>query len=137
MPIETRWLYPGRVYIVESVGHISLDDVEETVKAQVKFLQEGEAPIYCITNNLGVESFPMSAARLADSSMKLKAESHKLGDILIIDKSATLRFLSTIIGQLAMQKRIRSVTSVAEAIAYIQRIEPALAGMEWPQASGN
>lgn len=130
MAYEIQWLLEKRILYIRPVGDIELEDMEASIARMQMMLDEGEAPIYTISDNRFVGKFPSSLSILK----KLMTPHPKAtGWSLLVQENAAARFVGEMMTRFSGQSKIKSFTTLKEALAFLERHEPSFGKLVEPE----
>jgi hypothetical protein len=125
VPTESTWLLDKRVLYFRVYGEVTLDNIAETMQTQMRFHEEGIAPIHTLID-LRTPAFKVPSL----------AQIRKVGGVplhpstgwmlLMGGERGVVSFAVSLIIQLSGAKTYRPVKSLEEAVDFLNHNDPTL-----------
>ena len=134
MPYRVQWAVPKRVILTTFWGVISEADLLAFVTEIRTAIAEGQAPIFHISNSLGMQNVSISIGALSTLIRSLPSFG-KLGAQIDVNRPRTMNsFLAGIGGQLIRVETL-TVATLDEAVEIIKRKDLGLNDVAWDLSS--
>jgi hypothetical protein len=119
MPVEITWKVPQRVVYVNYSGHMTVQDIRDSIEQARLYIEEGTPPIHIILDIGGVTHTP----HLIDLRHGVNYQSSpRQGCTLFVGAQGIARFISSVLSQLA-GNRFYLFDTVDQAVAYLMRAD--------------
>ena len=127
MPIEYSWLVEGRVVAMKSSGVLTAEDLISEESVMANYLAHATAPLlHIVADQTGLQKFP---------DLKLMSSSRwprdpRVGWFVMYGlNNKILSFVASIGAQL-FRMRIRMVSTRADALAFLQKVDSTLPNLD-------
>ncbi len=115
MPTEIYWKIPQRVLYLHYIGHLTVDDVRDSIDQMRAHFEDGTPLIHVILDIGDVSGYP----NLVELRHGLNYErSRKQGWTMFVGAEGIARFISSVLAQLA-GNRFRMFETADEAVAFL------------------
>ncbi|MCB9453981.1 MAG: hypothetical protein H6672_21315 [Anaerolineaceae bacterium] len=126
MPFKVDWLIKGRVIHDWLSGNVEMDDIAETSKLITDLMRQGDPPlVHLIVDILDVTRLPLGINIGKINQYMQHTKEPNLGWSLVITESMFMRFLASVVTQIA-QGRFRAFTTMEDALAFLQDVDASL-----------
>ena len=124
MPFQYQWLIEGRVVYARAWGERTVEEIEESSAAVLKYLEEGKPLVHVIRDETGVTSAPANLGKL--KTMVEVARHPAMGWIINIGESGKVTdYVSGLVIRVA-RARFRKMPSVQEAMDFLLMVDSTL-----------
>lgn len=123
MPCEFRWYIPNRVLYQRMYGEITLEELRGFNVESLQYVEQGQAPVHTLVDMREVTKYPMNLREI--SSQLLNDPGPKLGWVMVITNNPVLRFLASVVVQVA-KVRTGVFPSIDEALAFVAKRDETL-----------
>jgi hypothetical protein len=121
MPYRIQWYVEGRVILEEAFGDVTIEElVRFNAEVTTLIAEKGVAPVHVIVDLSKVEKYP-SSLREVLSTMRQKAP-EKVGWMLIVTESPVMRFVASMVFQIARLK-LRTFSTLAQAKVFLAEMD--------------
>jgi len=122
MPAKTEWFAENQIILTTFTGDLTLDEVTLANEEHYKLIANANKTIYVVFNVSQLVQFPTDVRTLKKSSDAYLSLDN-MGWIMVVGiKNPILRFLSTILSQLA-NVNMKQVATIDDAIQQLNYID--------------
>lgn len=134
VPSEVKWYFEDRVLYERLYGTVTLDDIRSLNIASKAFLANGTPLVHVIVDLSEVERFPTSLATIKEF-VKPAPNQKALGWVILFGTTnPLLRFLSSVVTQLAGENvRMRVMDELGETLDFIRKQDETLSHIPLPE----
>ncbi|HYO89746.1 MAG TPA: hypothetical protein VER79_13945 [Candidatus Limnocylindrales bacterium] len=127
MPVDVRWLVPGRVIMHEFSGRVELEDTTRASLEGPVLADQGTTPVHMIVSLLAVTHFPRNLYQL-QTAIRDNPRLDRLGWIVItIRHNPMLSFVASILTQVRFSNlRISMSEDMAGALRQLRERDTSL-----------
>lgn len=123
MGYEINWHIPERVIKITGEGALSFEDTDAINTELVSLLEEGTAPVHILLDASHITNIPHDFVKLKSGQTYIGHAN--LGWLVMFGADRMMSFLASLILQMT-RSRIRFCHTEAEALAFLQELEPEL-----------
>jgi hypothetical protein len=133
MAYEVTWLVAGRIILDKLSGNIQMDEIATTSELITNLVREGSPKqVHLIVHILEVNKLPVGINVGKVNQYMKHTQEPNLGWTLVITTSMFLRFLASVVTQVA-GGRFRAFATYEEALAFLQELDSTLSLLPEPE----
>jgi hypothetical protein len=124
MPYSFDWVVQGRVVLEKAFGDVTIEElVRFNAEVTTLIAEQGIAPVHVIVDLTNVGKYPSSLKDIM-STMRQRVPD-KVGWMLVVTQNPIMRFVASIIFQLA-RLRVRMFQTIQEALDFLKENDDSL-----------
>src|SRR4051794_38985593 len=121
MPYRFEWYVEGRVILEEAYGDVTIDElIRFNAEVTQLIVEKGIAPVHVIVDLTKVEKYPPSLREVLGTMRQKHPE--KVGWMLIVTENPVLRFVASMVFQIARLK-LRTFSTLAQAKVFLAEMD--------------
>jgi len=120
MKLYLDWLIPNRVVKVAMVGDMTPDDFAEFDAQVISYIEQGAQPVYILADLTQMGNVQGNPLTIKNNVTHLEQE--KLGWVVMYGGNRGIRFIATMVFQLANQ-RVRFLPTYEDAVQFLMEID--------------
>ena len=132
MPFAMSWYVTNHVVYEKLSGFVSLEEIVEVLRQGEQYqAQAGDQAVHFIADITELRALPMNIVQIRN--IELKPPPQKGMTVVVSSPSYSVNSVATFFGKLmrmALGFRFQMFSTIDEAYAYLQQVDPSLMGLE-------